>query len=130
MRYVKECAIIFGITLAGEFLNWILPLPVPAGVYGLFLLLALLCSGLLKLGQVEAAGNFLLEIMPILFIPASVRLMEDYAAMQEILVPLVAICIVSTLIVMAVTGKATEFMLALGAEKKKAEDGREKGGEA
>ena len=36
MKYVKECLIIFGITLAGEVLNGILPLPVPAGVYGLF----------------------------------------------------------------------------------------------
>lgn len=62
MKYVKECLIIFGITLAGEVLNGILPLPVPAGVYGLFLLLFLLCRGILKLEDVEATGNFLLDI--------------------------------------------------------------------
>ena len=42
MKYIKESAIIFGITMIGEFLNKLLPLPVPAGVYGLFLLLLLL----------------------------------------------------------------------------------------
>ena len=40
MKYVRQIGIILGITLAGEFLNQILPLPVPAGVYGLFLMLA------------------------------------------------------------------------------------------
>ena len=38
MKHLKAIAILFGITMAGEFLNTILPLPVPAGVYGLFIL--------------------------------------------------------------------------------------------
>ena len=87
MKYVRECVIIFGITLAGELLNLLLPLPVPAGVYGLFLLLLLLCSGILKLADIEATGNFLLDIMPILFIPASAGLIESYDAIKVILVP-------------------------------------------
>lgn len=41
MKYLKQAVILFGITMAGEFLNYLLPLPVPAGVYGLFILLAL-----------------------------------------------------------------------------------------
>ena len=39
MKYLKEFAVILGITLAGEWMNHVLPLPVPAGVYGLFLML-------------------------------------------------------------------------------------------
>ncbi len=113
MKYVKESAIIFGITMIGEFLNKLLPLPVPAGVYGLFLLLILLCTGLLKLEDIEATGNFLLDIMPILFIPASVGLIESYETMKAILIPLVVISIVSTLVVMGVTGKVTELMIAV-----------------
>lgn len=111
MRYVKECAILFGVTLAGELFNELLPFPVPAGVYGLFLLLLLLCSRRLKLEQVEHAGGFLLEIMPVLFVPASVGLMESYGEMQEILIPIVVISLVSTVIVMAVTGKTAEWMM-------------------
>ena len=113
MKYVKESAIIFGITMIGEFLNELLPLPVPAGVYGLFLLLILLCTGILKLEAVETTGNFLLEIMPILFIPASVGLIESYDDMKTILVPLIVTCLVSTMVVMGVTGKVTELMVAL-----------------
>ena len=57
MKYVKQSCIIFGITMMGELLNALLPLPVPAGVYGLFLLLVGLCMGVIKLGQVEETGN-------------------------------------------------------------------------
>lgn len=131
MKYVRECVIIFGITLAGELLNLLLPLPIPAGVYGLFLLLVLLCSGLLKLESVEATGNFLLDIMPILFIPASVGLIESFGAIREIMVPLVVICIASTVVVMVVTGKVTELMLGISGKRKTADvTGKmEKGGE-
>ncbi len=124
MKYLKEGAIIFGITLAGEGLNHVLPLPVPSGVYGLFLLLVLLCIGILKLEAVEATGNFLLDIMPVLFIPASVGLMESYGDMREILIPLVVICLVSTAVVMIVTGKVAEWMIGGSSEKRtKQKDG-------
>ena len=124
MRVIRECVIIFGITLAGELLNLALPFPVPAGVYGLFLLLALLLSGALKLEQVEETGNFLLEIMPILFVPAAVGLTESYEAVKEILFPLLITCLMSTVIVMAVTGKVTELMIPDG---KKRRGGADKG---
>lgn len=126
MKYIKESAIIFGITMIGEFLNELLPLPVPAGVYGLFLLLILLCTGLLKLEDIEATGNFLLDIMPILFIPASVGLIESYEAMKTILFPLIVICLVSTLVVMGVTGKVTELMVAVLKKKDSNNAGEEK----
>jgi len=111
MKYIRECFIIFGLTLAGEFLNKLLPLPVPAGVYGMFLLLVLLCVGILKLEQVEATGNFLLDIMPVMFVQASVGLLESMGDLQAILVPVVVISMVSTVIVMAVTGIVAEKML-------------------
>ena len=115
MKYVKECLIIFGITLAGEVLNSILPLPVPAGVYGLFL----------KLEDVEATGNFLLDTMPIMFIPACVGLMESYADMKETLIPLFVISLASTVIVMAVTGIVAERILS-GKKTGKEKGGKEK----
>ena len=113
MKYIKESALIFGITMIGEFLNRLLPLPVPAGVYGLFLLLLLLCTKVLKLEAIEATGNFLLDTMPIMFIPASVGLIDSYDAMKAILIPLIVTCLISTVVVMGVTGKVTEFMVKL-----------------
>ena len=53
MKFMKGITIIFGITVIGEFLNVLLPFPIPSGVYGLFLLLALLCLKAVKLEAVE-----------------------------------------------------------------------------
>ena len=121
MKYIRECTIIFGITLIGELLNQVLPLPIPAGVYGLFLLLVLLCSGAVKLKDVESTGDFLLEIMLPMFIPACVGLMESYMSMEGAVLPLVATCMISTMVVMAVTGKTAEWMLKAGRKKKEDE---------
>ena len=111
MKYLKEIAIIFGITMVGEILNEMIPLPVPAGVYGLFLLLGLLCTKVIKLEDVSATGNLLLDLMPLMFVPAAVGLIEKYAELTSILIPFVVISAVSTLAVMAVTGKTTELIL-------------------
>ena len=72
MKYLKEVTIIFGITMLGEFLNYLLPFPVPSGVYGLFILLLLLCTGALHTEDVAEVGDFFLDTMPIMFIPAGV----------------------------------------------------------
>lgn len=111
MKYVKEIVIIFGITMVGELLNRWIPLPVPAGVYGLFILLALLCSGRLKVSDVSAVGNLLLDLMPLMFIPAAVGLLEKFGMLRAVLVPVLVITVLSTFIVMTVTGKVTEAVL-------------------
>lgn len=124
MKFAKEISIILGITLLGELLNALLPFPVPSGVYGLFLLLFCLCAGIVKVDQIEETGNFLLETMPMMFIPVSVGLLENYDAIKAILIPFLVITLLSTIIVMAVTGKTAEFMVA---KKQKKGDYDERG---
>lgn len=114
MKVIRECTIIFGVTLAGEMLNAALPLPVPAGVYGLFILLALLCSGWVRLEDVEQTGNFLLDIMPVMFIPAGVALMEQADELKPLLLPFLAVTAVSTFFVMIVTGKTAQMIIRKG----------------
>lgn len=111
MKFLKEIAIIFGVSMVGELLNTVVPLPVPAGVYGLFLLLGLLCTKIIKLEDVSATGNLLLDLMPVMFVPAAVGLLEKYTELTAILIPFLLISVLSTLIVMAVTGKMTEWIL-------------------
>ena len=91
MKFIKGITIIFGITVAGEFLNVLLPFPVPSGVYGLFILLALLCLGAVRLESVEEPGGFFLDTMPLMFIPAGVGLINSWDVMKNVLVPLAVI---------------------------------------
>ena len=65
MKYLRQFCIILLVSALGEGLHILLPLPVPASVYGLVLMLGALASGILKLEQVEEAADFLVEIMPV-----------------------------------------------------------------
>ena len=122
MKYVKQFAMILLVSFAGELLNYLLPLPVPASIYGLVLMLALLMTGALKLDTVEDAGKFMIEIMPVMFIPAGVGLMESWGELKAVLVPVLVITLVSTIVVMIVSGRVTQAVIRL--EKK------HKGGDA
>ena len=122
MKYVKQFGIILLVSLVGELLNFLLPLPVPASIYGLVLMLALLMTGALKLDAVEDAGKFMIEIMPVMFIPAGVGLMESWGELKAVLVPVLVITLVSTIVVMVVSGRVTQAVIRL--EKK------HKGGDA
>ena len=116
MKFLKQFSIILFISFLGEILHTLIPLPVPASVYGLVLMLAALVTGILKLGQVRETATFLIEIMPVMFIPAGVGLMESWSSLQPVWLPVILITIVTTVLVMAVTGKVTQAMI--GKEKK------------
>lgn len=111
MKYLKEVTIIFGITMLGEFLNYLLPFPVPSGVYGLFILLLLLCTGALHTEDVAEVGDFFLDTMPIMFIPAGVGLLDGVQEAESILVPLTVITVISTVFVMVATGCVAQSII-------------------
>ena len=68
MKYAYQVMIIGGISLAGELLNYLLPLPVPASVYGMLLLLICLCTKVIKLDQIQETADFMLVAMPLVFV--------------------------------------------------------------
>ena len=119
MKHLKQFLIILLFSFLGEGLKALLPLPVPASIYGLVLLFAALELGIIKLSAVEDAGKFLIEIMPVMFIPAGVGLLEAWPSLRPVWIPVVVISSVTTIIVMVVTGRAAQRII--GKEKK--EDG-------
>lgn len=114
MKYIKQFGIIIIITLAGEFLEKMLPLPVPASIYGLGIMLALLLSGRLKVEAVKESADFLIEIMPLMFIPAAAGLLDSFHELEGIFLPLAAVVAVTTVVVMAVTGRCAQGMIGKG----------------
>ena len=117
MKYLKQVSIILFITFLGELLHVLLPLPIPASVYGLVLMLAALCSGLVKVDHVKDTAVFLIEIMPVMFIPAGVGLLNAWSALKPIWVQICITTVLTTVIVMAATGLVTQAILRW--EKKK-----------
>ena len=111
MKYIYQFFIILLVTFTGEILHYFIPIPVPASIYGLIIMLVLLSTGIVKLDNVEKTSDFLIDIMPLMFIPGGVKLITVWVDIKPILLPLIVITVVSTVIVMAVTGKTTEFIM-------------------
>ena len=111
MKLLYEIGIILGMSFFGEVLHAILPLPIPASIYGLVLMLVCLCTKVIKLSQVKIAADFLIDIMPPMFIPAAVGIVVVWADLQEILVPVLVITVVSTIVVMVCTGKVSQAII-------------------
>ena len=80
--------IIGGITFAGELLHAWLPLPVPASVYGMILLFLCLCLKIIKEDQIRETADFLLLIMPVLFVGPGVGIIDNYMAVSDAILPL------------------------------------------
>lgn len=111
MKLLRQFGILLLITFIGEMIKILLPLPIPASIYGMAILLAALCSGILKLESVEQAGDFLIEIMPVLFVPAAVGLLDAWGTIQSILLPVIVITIVITILVMIVAGRVAQWVI-------------------
>lgn len=118
MKYLRQFLLILLISFIGELLHEVLPLPVPASVYGFAILFIGLLSGFIKLEHVKDTGKLLIEIMPVMFIPAGVGLLESWPQLAPIGVPVAVITIVSTIVVMVVSGKITQFVIKKEAQKK------------
>ena len=111
MKYIFQFARIMGFCLAGELLHKLIPLPIPAGIYGLVLLAAALLTGIVKLEQVKQTGDFLSSLFPLLFIPTVAGVMEQWELIADNLLPILIALIPVTWAVMAVAGKVTQKIM-------------------
>ncbi len=111
MKYLKQFGIILLISFIGEILNNAVPLPIPASIYGIIILFAALELKIVKLDSVKKTGTFLIEIMPIMFIPAAVGLVESWNILKSEWIQYLLVTIVSTVLVMVVAGKVTQFVI-------------------
>ena len=117
MKYVKQFLIILFISFIGELLSSFLPLPVPASIYGIVLMFSCLMLGVIKPSHIKETASFLIEIMPVMFIPAAVGLLDSWDILRPSWVAYLAITAITTVIVMAATGIVTQLVI-----KKKTED--------
>ena len=111
MKLLYQFGVILAVTFVGELLYALLPLPIPASIDGLIVMLICLGTKVVKLSQVKIAADFLIDIMPPMFIPAAVGLIVVWGDLKEILIPVVVITCLSTVIVMVCTGKVTQTLI-------------------
>ena len=80
MKYLKQFTIILLVSFAGDLLHSALPLPVPGSIYGIIIMFILLLTKIIPLDAVQDTAKFLIEIMPVMFIPAAVGLIDSWSS--------------------------------------------------
>jgi holin-like protein len=113
MKYLFQFTLIALFYYAGELLNALIPLPIPAAVYGLVLLFTALATGVLELQHVEGAADFLLGIMSLMFIPQAVGIVNLLDILADAWWKIVLICVVTTFTTIAVTGHTAQALVRL-----------------
>lgn len=113
MNYVKQFCIILAFSFAGEILNRLIPLPVPASIYGLVLMFLALEFKIIKVEHINEVSKFLLGIMSIFFVPSSVGFINALPLMKKYGIQFAIIGIASTVIVFGITGQVTQLLMKI-----------------
>lgn len=121
MKYIRQFLIILLISFLGELLKYIIPLSVPASIYGMVLMFLALELKILKVSDVKETSTFLIEIMPLMFVPAGVGLLDSWEALQPIWVQVIIITLISTVVVMGVSGTITQWVIRKDQKRTKEE---------
>ena len=96
MKFLIQFLIIIAFSFAGELLHYLLPLPIPASIYGIVLLFAALELKLVKVKHIRETSGFLIAIMPVMFIPAAVGLIDSWQSIAGAWLQYVVVTVVST----------------------------------
>ena len=117
MKILKEFAIIAGVSCLGEVLHGLIPLPVPGSIYGLVILFVCMLTKVIPYESVKDTAHFLISIMTVMFIPALVGLRDRMTEYAGLILPYLVIALVSTLVVLFVSGRITQALMKRGGQK-------------
>ena len=113
MKIICQIGVIFAVCWFSQLIEAALPVPFPASVIVMLLLLALLATGLLKIEHIREKADFLLANMAFFFLPAGVSVINYFDVLGRSAVALVLVCLLSTVITFGATALSIRFTLRL-----------------
>lgn len=121
MKYLTQFSIILGISFVAEILAALIPVKIPASIYGLIIMLLALIFKLIKVAQIRETVSFFMQIMPVIFIPAGAAIIIAGDKLRESFFAIIAITAISTVAVIAASGSVTQifYKIALNRVKRK-----------
>ncbi len=114
MKYIKQILIILLFSFLGELLAKVIPLPIPAAIYGFLLLFVSLFVGAVKESDISETAGFLISGMGILFVAPAVNILSYYGLIAPALAPICIVVVSSTVVVFGVSGLVTQLFLKKG----------------
>lgn len=122
MKYMRQLSLILAFSLLGELLHAILPLPIPTAVYGILLLFAALCLGLVRDEQISDTAEFLISILPVFFVAPIVNLVDTGRVIADYILAVVLVVSASTALTFIVSGRVVQRLQELFSDRKKRHD--------
>lgn len=121
MKYLTQFSIILAISFVAEILAALIPVKIPASIYGLVIMLLALIFKLIKVAQIRETVSFFMQIMPVIFIPAGAAIIIAGDKLRDSFFAIVAITAISTVAVIAASGAVTQifYKIALNRLKRK-----------
>lgn len=110
MKIFTQLLIILAINFVGEAISQILNLPIPGNIIGMILLLILLLFGIVEEKHIKETADFFLVNMGFFFIPASVGILISYQFLEGNYVKTILTILISTTMVMGITGIVTQTL--------------------
>lgn len=107
---IFQCAILFLFLAIGELIVWITGVSIPSSIIGMLLLTAALKFRIVKLEWVSAISDFLVNNLGFFFVPAGVGVMCCFGLISKQWLPIVVASVVSTFVIIAVTGWIHQLM--------------------
>ena len=123
MKIIKQFGIIFSLCWLATVIEGLLPIAFPASVIAMLLLLVCLLAGVLKIDHIREKSDFLLANMAFFFIPAGVNVINYLDILKENWLPLLLICVITTVVTFAATAYSVRLVMRLLAGKKGGEKG-------
>lgn len=111
MKFLTQFFWILLFCAMGELLQVLVPLPIPAAIYGLVLLFLALSLKLIKVEQVADTAKYLIRVMGVFFVSPVVNLLAYWGVIAPNLGAICVIILVTTVLVFGVSGLVTKALL-------------------
>lgn len=113
MKILNQIALILGIWCVGEYISSLIQniVVVPGSIIAMILLFLLLQFKVVKIENIKEVSDFFLNNMAIFFVPAGVSLITSLNIIMDNIFVLLISVVLSTVIVMYVTGIVVQKMI-------------------
>lgn len=111
MKYIRQLCIIFVFSLSGELCHAVIPLSIPASVYGMVLLFAAIKLKVVPIEKVRDVGGFLVALLPLIFVVPAVGLLEYWHVIAGHVIAFGCLIALSLIITFAVSGLITQVFI-------------------
>ena len=113
MKILNQIALILGIWCVGEYISSFIQniVVVPGSIIAMILLFLLLQFKVVKIENIKEVSDFFLNNMAIFFVPAGVSLITSLNLIMDNIFVLLISVVLSTVIVMYVTGIVVQKMI-------------------